>query len=151
ARVSRRRRAARDARARRSRRAGRPLLVRADPTGSAARLHPATRHPTIPRSDRMSFHRTSSKAAAAFAALCAAAALGTSAGALTVSRLTPPSQLFATGGASATPMIARFAVGQRFDLQATVQPDAGQTISAVSFLVDGLPVGGTVTLAPATV
>jgi alkaline phosphatase len=64
----------------------------------------------------------------------------------TISRLTPPSQLFATNGANSYPMIARFVPGQRFDLQATVSPDAGQTITAVQFLVDGNPVAGTVAL-----
>ena len=38
------------------------------------------------------------------------------ANALTISRLTPPSQLFATGGVTASPMISRFIQGQRFDL-----------------------------------
>jgi alkaline phosphatase len=83
------------------------------------------------------------------AAACAVALASSGAEALTVSRLTPPSELFATG--SATPIISRFVVGQRFDLQATVQPDAGQTITSVAFLVDGLPVAGTVSLTPATV
>ena len=43
-----------------------------------------------------------------------------------VTRLTPPSELFSSGRAD--PIIARFLPGQRFDLQATVQPDAGQVI-----------------------
>jgi alkaline phosphatase len=64
----------------------------------------------------------------------------------TVSRLTPPSQLFATKGAESNPMIARFIPGQRFDLQATIQPDAGQTITSVEFSVDGIPVTGSVSL-----
>lgn len=64
----------------------------------------------------------------------------------TVSRLTPPSQLFATNGAESNPMIARFIPGQRFDLQATVSPDAGQTITSVQFLVDGVAVPGVPTL-----
>ncbi len=64
----------------------------------------------------------------------------------TVSRLTPPSQFFATNGAESSPMIARFVPGQRFDLQATIRPDAGQTITAVQFLVDGVPVTGSPTL-----
>jgi alkaline phosphatase len=63
-----------------------------------------------------------------------------------ISRLTPPSQLFATNGATSNPMIARFIPGQRFDLQATVTPDSGATITAVQFLVDGNPVPGTVAL-----
>ncbi len=51
-----------------------------------------------------------------------------------ISRLTPPSELFASGNAS--PVIARFLPGQRFDLQATIQPDPGQTISSFDFYVD---------------
>jgi len=65
-----------------------------------------------------------------------------------VTRLTPPSALFS--GGSPTPIIARFLPDQRFDVQATIQPDAGQAITHVEFLVDGVPVGGTVTLKPAT-
>src|SRR5438309_7565998 len=53
-----------------------------------------------------------------------------------ISRLTPPSELFASG--SATPVISRFMQGQRFDLQATVQPDAGLTITSFYFQVDGV-------------
>jgi alkaline phosphatase len=63
-----------------------------------------------------------------------------------VSRLTPPSELFRTNGARSAPIIARFVPGQRFDLQATIQPDRGQTISSVQFQVDGQMVPGTVTL-----
>ena len=66
-----------------------------------------------------------------------------------VKRLTPPSGLFAYGD-PAPPIIARFLPGQRFDLQATIQPDAGQSIVSAEFLVDGAPVAGTVTLSPAT-
>jgi alkaline phosphatase len=61
-----------------------------------------------------------------------------------VSRLTPPSELFSSG--QAEPVIARFLPGQRFDLQATLRPDAGQQISAARFLIDGKPVAGEVTL-----
>ena len=68
----------------------------------------------------------------------------------TVSRLTPPSALF-TFGDPAEPYISRFLPDQRFDLQATVQPDAGQTIVDVEFYVDGKLVAGTVTATPATV
>ena len=64
----------------------------------------------------------------------ALAAAGSSAFASKVSRLTPPSELFASG--SAKPLIARFLPGQRFDLQATIQPDAGQTIDSFYFSVD---------------
>ncbi|WP_265214993.1 alkaline phosphatase [Herbaspirillum lusitanum] len=55
-----------------------------------------------------------------------------------VSRLTPPSELFSTG--RDYPMIARFLSDQRFDLQATVQPDPGQTITRFEFAVDGVPI-----------
>ena len=61
-----------------------------------------------------------------------------------VSRLTPPSELFASG--QADPVIARFLPGQRFDLQATLRPDAGQKITAARFLVDGRPVAGNLAL-----
>lgn len=68
----------------------------------------------------------------------------------TISRLTPPSELFSFGDPN-PPYIARFLPNQRFDLQATVRPDAGQTITKVEFLINGTVVPGTVTLAPATV
>ncbi|MFO1432856.1 MAG: alkaline phosphatase [Candidatus Competibacteraceae bacterium] len=64
-----------------------------------------------------------------------------------ISRLTPPSELFASG--TPTPIIARFLPGQRFDLQATVRPDTGQTITGFRFTVDGvdlIPVNGTTSL-----
>jgi alkaline phosphatase len=54
----------------------------------------------------------------------------------TVSRLTPPSELFASGNAQ-PPVIARFLPGQRFDLQATLRPAAGTTITNFRFSVDG--------------
>ena len=76
-----------------------------------------------------------------------AVAMGIMAGAEaapTVSRLTPPSELFASGNAN--PIISRFIPGQRFDLQATIRPDSGQTITAVQFRVDGAPVPGSVGL-----
>lgn len=63
--------------------------------------------------------------------------------AATVKRLTPPSALFAFGDPG-EPVISRFLPGQRFDLQATLVPDPGTTIQSASFLVDGVPVGGTV-------
>lgn len=56
-----------------------------------------------------------------------------------ISRLTPPSELFASGRTD-PPYISRFLPRQRFDLQATIQPDPGQTITSVQFLVDGRPV-----------
>ncbi|GMV28743.1 MAG: hypothetical protein AMXMBFR59_08680 [Rhodanobacteraceae bacterium] len=84
-----------------------------------------------------------------FSRLALGSALGLlacSAQAATVSRLTPPSELFASG--SPAPVISRFLPGQRFDLQATVQPDAGETVTGFQFFVDGawingpLPLGG---------
>ena len=53
-----------------------------------------------------------------------------------ISRLTPPSELFASSDANG-PVISRFLPGQRFDLQATVQPDAGQSVVDFYFSVDG--------------
>jgi alkaline phosphatase len=67
-----------------------------------------------------------------------------------VSRLTPPSSLFSFGDAQ-SPMISRFLPGQRFDLQATISPDAGQTIVGVQFYVDDDVVPGPITLVRATV
>ena len=67
-----------------------------------------------------------------------------------VSRLTPPSGLFSFND-PAPPIISLFLGGQRFDLQATIQPDAGRTIQSVEFFVDGNKVSGPVALAPATV
>ena len=49
----------------------------------------------------------------------------------TVSRLTPPSALFSNTDPD-PPYISRFLPGQRFDLQATVSPDAGQSITSAS-------------------
>ena len=69
-----------------------------------------------------------------------AAALGATAAvsdaAPVISRLTPPSELFSTG--NPLPVIARFLPGQRFDLQATVRPDQGNTITTFRFTVDGV-------------
>ena len=67
-----------------------------------------------------------------------------------VSRLTPPSALFSSGDAD-PPIISRFLPGQRFDLQATISPDAGQTIAAAQFFVNGTVVPGTISSALATV
>jgi len=67
-----------------------------------------------------------------------------------VSRLTPPSALFTFNDPN-PPIIARFLPGQRFDLQATVSPESGQTILSVEFQVDGVTVPGTVSMTPATV
>jgi len=65
-----------------------------------------------------------------------------------VTRLTPPSNLFASG--TARPVVARFLPGQRFDLQATIVPDSGHHVSGVTFRVDGTPAAGSVSLTPAT-
>ncbi len=65
-----------------------------------------------------------------------------------VARLTPPSELFASG--QPEPVIARFLPGQRFDLQATLRPDAGQRISAARFFIDGRPVDVPVALRDCT-
>lgn len=56
-----------------------------------------------------------------------------------ISRMSPPSQLFATAGAQATPMISRFLPGQRFDLQATIVPDAGSSITQIFGAIDDVP------------
>ena len=76
----------------------------------------------------------------------ALASLATSAAqaAPTVSRLTPPSELFTSG--QPAPVIARFLPGQRFDLQATLRPDADKTIGAARFLLDGKPLDASVAL-----
>jgi alkaline phosphatase len=62
----------------------------------------------------------------------------------TVSRLTPPSELFASGRPE--PVIARFLPGQRFDLQATVKPDAGKRIVSARFFIDDKLVAANVAL-----
>ncbi len=80
-------------------------------------------------------------------ALCCSAA-GIVVAAPTVNRLTPPSNLFSAG--TADPVVARFLTGQRFDLAATATPDAGQTITAIEFLVDDVAVPGTAALTAAT-
>lgn len=89
--------------------------------------------------------RSKTLRAALATALVGAAALGTALAAPTVTRLTPPSQLF-TEGVAEPPYISRFLVGQRFDLQATIRPDQGQSVAGVSFLVDGVDVGGGIAL-----
>lgn len=81
-------------------------------------------------------------AATAFASMLPAAPV--------VSRLTPPSDLFSFKD-PAPPYISRFLPGQRFDLQATISPDATQNIAGVKFYVENTEVPGTVTLVPATV
>lgn len=66
-----------------------------------------------------------------------AAALGSTAcasfAAPTVSRLTPPSNPLSADATT----LSRFLPGQRFDLQATVIPTAGTTVTSVVFAVDG--------------
>lgn len=76
--------------------------------------------------------------------LALAAAFGPAQAAPTVSRLTPPSELFSSG--EPEPVIARFLPGQRFDLQATLRPDAGQRVTEARFLIDGKPVAAPVAL-----
>ena len=86
---------------------------------------------------------------AGMAALALAGFVAVSTAAPTVSRLTPPSELFSFGDPN-PPIISRFLPGQRFDLQATIRSDAGQTITQVEFLIDGSVAAGRVTLASAT-
>ena len=63
----------------------------------------------------------------------------------TVTRLSPPSELFSSG--QAAPIIARFLPGQRFDLQATLRPDdAAKSISSARFAIDGKAVNANVAL-----
>jgi alkaline phosphatase len=62
--------------------------------------------------------------------------LGNAIAAPKVTRLTPPSELFSTGNQG--PVIARFLPDQRFDLQATIVPDAAdKTIVKATFFMDG--------------
>ncbi len=68
---------------------------------------------------------------------CVAAAHGNAAAAPTVSRLTPPSELFTNQ--QPAPVIARFLPGQRFDMQATLRPDdPGKTITDARFAIDNV-------------
>ena len=66
-----------------------------------------------------------------------------------ITRLTLPSELFSTSGQSPQ-VIARFLPGQRFDLQATITPDAGASIKSVQFSIDGRPANGKVGAASLT-
>lgn len=77
--------------------------------------------------------------------LAAAGLVTTSFAAPSVTRLNPPSALFSFNDAT-PPYISRFVPGQRFDLQATIQADPGQTITAAVFKVGGVTVPGTVTI-----
>ena len=88
-------------------------------------------------------HHTAARwaTAATLGALLATSALA----APTVSRLTPPSELFSSGNPA--PVIARFLPDQRFDLQATLRPDdANRSIATAQFAIDGQPVKATVAL-----
>lgn len=76
--------------------------------------------------------------------LCALGASTLAQAAPSVSRLTPPSELFVSNRPA--PVIARFLPGQRFDLQATVKADAGRRIVEARFLIDGKPVSASVAL-----
>ena len=73
-------------------------------------------------------------------AVATALGVGIADAAPVISRLTPPSTLFATNGSAAAPIISRLIPGQRFDIQATVQPAAGTSVTSVTFSVDGNPV-----------
>jgi alkaline phosphatase len=66
---------------------------------------------------------------------CGLGAVAAASAAPNISRLSPPSNPPLAGAST----LARFLPGQKFDLQATVQPDAGSTISSVRFAVDGKP------------
>ena len=74
----------------------------------------------------------------------AMALAGSAYAAPSVSRLTPPSELFSSG--QPAPVIARFLPRQLFDLQATLRPDADQQITKASFAIDGKPVDSPVAL-----
>ena len=77
--------------------------------------------------------------------ICGVFVVGLSQAAPTVSRLTPPSEMFSSGRAA--PVIARFLPGQRFDLQATIRPDAAdKTISNAKFAINGKTVDVNVAL-----
>ncbi len=90
----------------------------------------------------MAFHFTTARCLSAIS--LALLATGAQA-APTVSRLTPPSELFSSGNQG--PVIARFLPGQRFDLQATVRPDdASKTITSATFAINGKTVEGTVAI-----
>jgi alkaline phosphatase len=66
-----------------------------------------------------------------------------------VTRLTPPSALFSARDAG-PPIVSRFLPDQRFDLQATIALDPGQSLLGAQFLVNGVPVPGTLSATPAT-
>jgi alkaline phosphatase len=109
-------------------------------------------HPVVSRRRAASFVARARRAAARSlaASSCVVVVLSGHAAiaAPTVTRLTPPSALFSRGEAQ-PPIVARFLLGQRFDLEATVSPEADQTIESVRFQVDGKPVAGDVVLVAA--
>ena len=76
--------------------------------------------------------------ASCFAVAASSVCIASSAAAApTVSRLTPPSELFSSQ--QAAPIIARFLPGQRFDMQATLRPDdPSQAITAARFAIDNI-------------
>ena len=87
-----------------------------------------------------SFQLRRSLAVATLLAFSCNAALAAS-----ISRIAPASELFSSGTTSG-PVIARFLPGQRFDLQATIQPDPGMTITYFDFLIDGTSTLNAVTI-----
>jgi alkaline phosphatase len=91
----------------------------------------------------MTFRKISPLALATALTLCGAAA--PSFAAPTVTRLTPPSELFSSQRQD--PIVARFLPGQRFDLQATIRPDdASKRITAASFAIGGVAVSANVSI-----
>ena len=91
----------------------------------------------------MTFRKISPLALATALTLCGAAA--PSFAAPTVTRLTPPSELFSSQRQD--PIVARFLPGQRFDLQATIRPDdASKRITAASFAIGGVAVSANVAI-----
>ena len=81
----------------------------------------------------MSFLRTPLSALSLSLVTALAALAGSAEAAPNVSRLTPPSNPLVATAAT----LSRFLPGQKFDLQATVQPSTGTTIASVVFAVDG--------------
>ncbi len=90
-------------------------------------------------------HQTHPHIRAAITAVAAAVVTATVAHANpSILRLTPPSMLFSFND-DGNPVTSRFLPGQRFDIQATVAPSTGQSISDVRFFVDGVLVDKTTT------
>jgi alkaline phosphatase len=91
------------------------------------------------------YKRTAQSLGASGVALAGLLAASSAFAAPTVTRLTPPSELFSSGRAA--PVIARFLPDQRFDLQATLLPDdAAKSITSARFVVDGKAVNANVAL-----